>query len=291
MKTVFGANCHIADHSFRKLAYILRTLFIFVLVNHSVLEATTIVAHRGTSADAPENTLSAFNLAWEMGADAIEGNFRLTSDNRVICFHDATTERVTNEDLVISETRWDVLKDLEVKVEKRTSSGVARIPLLEEVLETVPVGKGIVIEIKSDKRIVSFLLEVLAASSIGMEQVFVISFDSEVLTEVKRLEPTLKTGFLIKRTLRGLSLKPSLASMVKDAKAIGCEAISVNAHPTMGLDLAEKLRGHGFELHVWTVDSPKWAKILAKSGVHSITTNRPDVILHRFGRLTQSQTQ
>ena len=57
-----------------------------------------IVAHRGASADAPENTLAAFRLAWDQKADAIEGDFYLTRDQRIVCFHDRDAKRITGVD-------------------------------------------------------------------------------------------------------------------------------------------------------------------------------------------------
>ena len=59
-----------------------------------------IVAHRGSSYEAPENTLPAFRLAWEQGADAIEGDFHLTKDGQIVCIHDRDTERVSHTNVV-----------------------------------------------------------------------------------------------------------------------------------------------------------------------------------------------
>ena len=63
-----------------------------------------IVAHRGASFEAPENTLPAFNLAWEQGADAIEGDFLLTKDGHIVCIHDRTTKRFCEEDLEVAKS-------------------------------------------------------------------------------------------------------------------------------------------------------------------------------------------
>lgn len=63
-----------------------------------------IVAHRGASADAPENPLAAFRLAWKQGADVIEGDFYLTKDHRIVCIHDGDTQRVAGKHLVVAES-------------------------------------------------------------------------------------------------------------------------------------------------------------------------------------------
>ena len=73
-----------------------------------------IVAHRGASFDAPENILSAFKLASEQGADAIEGVVLLTKDNQIVCIHDKTTKRLSDQNLVVAESSLEQLKTLDV---------------------------------------------------------------------------------------------------------------------------------------------------------------------------------
>ena len=73
-----------------------------------------VVAHRGASYDAPENTMPAFKLAWEQGADAIEGDFLLTKDGHIVCIHDRTTKRFCDQDLVVSKSTLKQLKALDV---------------------------------------------------------------------------------------------------------------------------------------------------------------------------------
>src|SRR3954469_20934435 len=73
-----------------------------------------IVGHRGASHDAPENTLAAFKLAWAQGADGIENDWYLTSDGKLICSHDADTERTAGVKHVIKDTPFDELRKLDV---------------------------------------------------------------------------------------------------------------------------------------------------------------------------------
>ena len=100
-----------------------------------------IIAHRGASADAPENTLAAFRLAWQQGADGIEGDFRLTSDGRIVCFHDDDTARVAGISLIVEETPLTKLRTLDVGAWKGKPWQGERIASLEEVLAEVPAGK------------------------------------------------------------------------------------------------------------------------------------------------------
>ncbi|MDA1056051.1 MAG: glycerophosphodiester phosphodiesterase family protein, partial [Planctomycetota bacterium] len=80
----------------------------------TVSHGQLIIAHRGGSHDAPENTLAAFRLAFEQGADGIEGDFYLTRDNRIVCIHDADTKRVADKTLVVAESSLAELKRLDV---------------------------------------------------------------------------------------------------------------------------------------------------------------------------------
>ena len=106
-----------------------------------------VIAHRGASHDAPENTLEAFRLAWEQGADAIEGDFRLTADRRIVCIHDATTARTGDRTLRVSRSRFDALRRVDVGAWKGARWRGASIPSLEEVLACVPAGKRLFIEL------------------------------------------------------------------------------------------------------------------------------------------------
>ena len=89
--------------------------FFFITVILSLLRLSIqageplIVAHRGASRDAPENTLPAFELAWAQGADAIEGDFHQTKDGQIVCIHDKDTEKVSGKRLVV---RKSLLRDL-----------------------------------------------------------------------------------------------------------------------------------------------------------------------------------
>ena len=89
---------------------------IMVLLFSDGLQGQLIVAHRGASHDAPENTLAAFRLAWEKDADAIEGDFYLTRDQQIVCLHDETTERTAPGQtcLQVAESTREQLRTLDV---------------------------------------------------------------------------------------------------------------------------------------------------------------------------------
>ena len=138
--------------------------------------AQLIVAHRGASHDAPENTLSAFKLAMEQGADAFEADFYVTQDGHIVCFHDKDTERISGEKLSITATPFDQLRRLDVGLWKGPRWQGERMPTMSEVLAAVPQDKKIFIELKSGPEIVAPMAEAIAASSLSPEQIVIISF-------------------------------------------------------------------------------------------------------------------
>ena len=127
------------------------------------MRGTEIIAHRGASGEAPENTLAAFRRAFAQGADGIEGDFRLTRDGEIVCLHDATTGRTAGADLVVADTDLARLRALDVGAWKGPQWAGERIPTLAEVLGLVPAGKRLYIELKSGLEILPHALAGLVA--------------------------------------------------------------------------------------------------------------------------------
>ena len=144
-----------------------------------------VVAHRGASFDAPENTLPAFKLAWEQGADAIEGDFLLTKDGHIVCIHDRTTKRFCDQDLVVAKSTLKQLKALDVGSWKNEKYVGTRIPTISEVFATVPEGKKIFVEVKCGVEIIPSLVKEIEESNLGCEQIILICFKAEVVKSFK----------------------------------------------------------------------------------------------------------
>src|SRR5687767_15734678 len=102
--------------------------------------AVEIIAHRGASGEAPENTLSAMKLAWAQGADAIELDLWLSKDGKLVVFHDADTKRFEKQPRKIPELTWDEVQTLDVGSWKGAQFKGERIPTLESILATIPPG-------------------------------------------------------------------------------------------------------------------------------------------------------
>jgi len=240
-----------------------------------------VVAHRGASYDAPENTLSAFRLAWQQGADAIEGDFRLTFDKQIICLHDKSTKRVAGVDLEAAETELKYLQRLDVGRWKGRRWQGERIATLNQVLATVPAGKKIFIELKAGPPIVPALLQVLQSADLESELVVVIAFDSRTVAAVRKALPELKVNWLVgfQQDRQSGAWEPSREQVLRtlkqcNATGLGCQA----ERKVVDRAFAGALTDAGYELHIWTVNKPEDARYFASLGVDSITTDRPTLI-------------
>lgn len=245
-----------------------------------------IVAHRGASYDAPENTLGAFQLAWEQGADAIEGDFRLTADGALVCVHDPDFRRTGGVARAVAEMTLAEVRSLDVGGWKGATFCREPVPTLSEVLSVVPTGKRMLIELKCGVEAVPVLSEAIRDARVDADQLAVICFDAEVIASVKRAMPTIAAYWLtdFKRDARGIP-GPTAAEAVATVRAIGGNGLDASADATV-IDeaFAGVTAASGLELHVWTVDEPALARRFAGLGVASITTNRPAFIREALGR-------
>ena len=234
-----------------------------------------IVAHRGASKDAPENTIPAFELAWKQGADAIEGDFHLSRDGEIICIHDKDTRKTSGQNLKVRKSTLYELRQLDVG--KYHSAGYAgtRVPTLAEVFQTVPQGKKFYIEIKSGPKLVPKLIEEIAKSGLDEDQIVVISFKENVIRALKARAPQYKAMWLsgFKESDSGKKT-PSLNRILKTLKRIQADGFS-SSKSGIELSIIKEVKASGYEYHVWTIDDGDTAKQLLEWGAQSITTNIP----------------
>jgi len=242
-----------------------------------------IVAHRGASFDAPENTLPAFKLAWEQGADAIEGDFLLTKDGRIVCIHDRTTKRFCDQDLVVAKSTLKELKTLDVGSWKNEKFEGTRIPTISEVFATVPEGKKIFVEVKCGVEIIPPLVKVIKESNLGCEQIILICFKAEVVKSFKENLPDHKAFWLsgFKKDKNG-AWNPSIESVL--AKIKTSKADGLDSQHSIPNEFSKAVLDAGYEWHAWTINDVPTAKRLAKRGIYSITTDRPKPIASGLGK-------
>ena len=246
-----------------------------------------IIAHRGASHDAPENTLAAFELAWKSNADGIEADFHLTSDLKIVCIHDEDTSRVCPDmpSLTIVKTSLATLQQLDVGSWRDPKFAGERMPTLSQVLATVPLGKQIFIHVKTGPEILPTLKDELAQCSLKPEQIHILSFRSDVLRQIKELMPKYSATWLVDYQKHGgKDGKPSkwypTAERVleKFAKVDATALDSRNVAEIVNQDFVDAVKKSGADFHVWTIDDPENAIRLRSLGVTSITTNRPALL-------------
>ena len=237
-----------------------------------------IVAHRGASKNAPENTIPAFKLAWKQDADAIECDIHLTKDGNIVCIHDSNTKRVSNKDLVIHNATLEELRKVDVGVLHSQAFKNTIIPTIAEVFSTIPKQKKIYIEIKCGKEIIPALLKEIRKSGLNNKQILVISFNEEVIKEFKQQAPELKASLLYSINTDNLGkTSPSLETVLTTLKQIKADGLSSNKNITDEA-FVKSIMAEGYEYHVWTIDNPETARQFNKLGAKSITTNVPDYI-------------
>ncbi len=253
---------------------------LFVLLTASASLAAgprvDIVAHRGASHDAPENTLAAIRLAWEQHADASEFDVYLTKDGHIIVLHDSDTKRTAGVPGKVAEKTLDELRKLDVGRWKGDRFAGEKIPTLAEMLATVPPGKRVYIEIKCGPEIVPELDRVLKASKLKPEQTPVISFHAKVIAAVKKARPDVPAYWIVSLKPKKKGEKPPTAeSLIARAKKLGADGLDLQAADVLDEAFARKVMAAGLRLDVWTVDDPAEARRLLRLGADGITTNRP----------------
>jgi glycerophosphoryl diester phosphodiesterase len=236
-----------------------------------------IIAHRGASDEAPENTLAAVNLAWRQRADAVEVDVYQSKDGRIVVLHDGTTKRTAGVDKPVTEQTLAELKALDAGTWKAKRWAGERIPTLAEVLATIPKGRRMFVEIKCGPAIVPELQAVVKASKKSPQQIVFISFSPEACSAVKRALPAhavyLLCGFRKdEKTGRWLPTAEELMALARNAKLDG---VDLGAAEPMNADLVAKIKAAGLGVFVWTVDDVGLAKSLVKAGVDGITTDQP----------------
>lgn len=249
------------------------TILFFLSLNLT-LSAVEFIAHRGASDEAPENTLAAFNLAWQQEPDAIEGDFYCSKDGKIVCFHDLNLKRITGVNQQVTDCTFEYLQTLDVGSWKGEKWKGCKIPLIQEVLATIPKGKKIVIEIKGSKDLVYKLAEILSNSNLQPSKVTIITSKPELILLAKKiLSKDIKCLLIIGLEEKNNTLIPNSNTLIKSAKECNADGISCNAPDLLNPDYIQNVKNSGLSFHVWTIDDVDQAKKLIRMGVNSITSN------------------
>jgi glycerophosphoryl diester phosphodiesterase len=224
-------------------------------------QAVEIIGHRGASEDAPENTLASFRLAWTQNADAAETDVYLSKDGEIVVIHDANTRRVGGRDRKVVDQTLTELKQLDIGRWKGDQWAGERIPTLSELLEIIPQGKRLFIEIKCGPEIAPRLVQVLEAAKKRPEQTCLISFSYDVMQRVKKELPALKCYWIVqlKRSRKTSAWSPPLAEIIRKTKDAGLDGVDFGDAPVIDQEFVAKVKKAGLGVYTWTVNSKKEA--------------------------------
>jgi glycerophosphoryl diester phosphodiesterase len=241
--------------------------------------ATEIVAHRGASFDAPENTLAAFRLGWEQKADACELDIYLTKDGQIAVMHDATTKRTAGKDARVDQQTIEELRALDAGAWKGEKWKGEKIPMLSEVLSLIPEGQQLFIEVKCGPEILPELQRVIKASGKKASQLVIISFNFAVVEGARKAMPEIDAYFLAAyKADKKTGVIPTYAALLEKAKAANLTGLDLDFKYPLDATAIAQAKAVGLKIQVWTVDDPTVAKRLAEAGVQGITTNKPAML-------------
>jgi len=247
-----------------------------------------IIAHRGASALAPENTLAAFKKAIDDGAEGIEFDVRLSKDGAVVVFHDATLGRVSDRKNLVSSLSAEELQKIDVGswFNKRRPNDRAedfsgeKIPTLRQLLEFLKDFKGLLyIELKCREsevgKLVKAVCEIISGSPL-LPNIIVKSFQLETIPQIRRDCPKVKTAALFAPKIMTILRKEK--RLVNIAHDLGAEMVSV--HFSLATrKLMKKAAKKNLSVTIWTADNPRWVKRAFDLGLFAVITNNPAALL------------
>lgn len=257
-----------------------------------------IIAHRGSSAHAPENTLAAFSRAIDDGADGIEFDVRLAKDGVPVVHHDATLARTAGRRNRISQYTSVELGKIDVGSwfgrvapdKWRPEFSNQTVPTLSRVLEHLQGYAGsLYVELKAGEHddlehLVRATCELLRSSPLRHRSI-VKSFRLAFIPQVRSAYPDIRTAALFAPKVMTILRKEK--HLVDLADQFGAHELSVH-YSLLTRKLAKKAGKRGLPITIWTADHPRWLRRAAKLGIKAVITNDPAHLLAKRAFLSQS---
>lgn len=252
----------------------------------------TIIAHKGASGLAPENTMAAFQKALDLGVDQIELDVRHTKDGEIVVFHDQRLDRIARDTLGnqitgdMHEYTLAELKQLDVGSWYDSHYSDQRIPTLKEVLDFIDGKCKVLIEIKHMNHplyhdFAKKLVEIILGEKNGEDWIILQSYEPRYLDEVHELDPLIETKALIV----GEDSAPLLAFYIETRVHMGRakennRMKAINPHwEALSPRRVFQMHAKGYEVHAYPVNERKDMIKMLNAGVDGIITDYPDVAL------------
>ncbi|AJY77566.1 hypothetical protein VN24_06975 [Paenibacillus beijingensis] len=239
-----------------------------------------VIAHRGASGYAPENTMAAFDLAAAMGADYLELDVQMTRDGQPVVIHDATLERTTNGSGAVKGYTLAQLQRLDAGSWFGSKYKGERVPSLKEVLDRYYGRIGLFVEIKSpelypgiEASVARLLAQYGGAGTPSFRPVILQSFSAESVEKLRELMPDFPLGVLV-----------VARSDLTDRKLRRFEQFAgyINMKQSLaGEETIRRIHDRGMKVFAWTVRGARRAELLRLKGVDGIVTNFPDEVMCR----------
>jgi glycerophosphoryl diester phosphodiesterase len=231
--------------------------------------AQEFIAHRGASYLAPENTIASTILGFELGAEAVEIDVHLSKDNRIMVIHDKNTRRIPGgQDLVISETCSDELRQMDMGIWKGEKFKGEKMPFLEEIIPLVPAGKKLFVEFKTGPEILPYFQQIVENTP-KRASLVIISFNKDAILGAKKMFADIPAYWLLGNFNQYTA--DEAISIAVDHQLNG-----LNVHYNLvDEEFMQKMISAGLKVYTYTVNDPQEARRLKALGVNGITTDRP----------------
>jgi glycerophosphoryl diester phosphodiesterase len=233
-------------------------LFVFFVAQPRPL----IIAHRGASAEAPENTLIAFRRALALKADGIELDVRVTRDGVPVVFHDATLRRLTGCSGRVAEMTWRELTRLRI-------GGTESIPRLTEVLRLARGRTVVQLELKAGIPVAPVIRAIRAARA--QEWVILASFAPGMMRTARRLAPAVPRMLITEG-------RATPATIARQLAALDASGVSVNCHAVRDAAWIQSFQSRGYAVWSWTVNDVRTARRLAGWGIDALLGDNPALL-------------
>ena len=223
-----------------------------------------IIAHRGSSLTAPENTLAAFRLAADQQSDFVELDVQESADGEVIVAHDSDLMKVANNPMKIWEGAAAALRAVDIGSYRDARFSDERVPTLAEALEVCKGRCKVVVELKSyghNQQLEQRVVDVVEAAGMQDDCVF-MSLDHEMARRMKQLRPTWRVGLLV-------------AKSIGDLTQLNADFLAVEARMATRR-FVRQAHSAGQDVYVWTVNDPAWMLVALSRGVDGLITDKPD---------------
>jgi glycerophosphoryl diester phosphodiesterase len=239
-----------------------------------------IVAHRGASIDAPENTLAAFRRAWELGVECVELDVRLTRDGAVVVIHDDTTARTAGVDRPVAAQTLAEIRALDAGAWRGARFAGEKIPTLAEAIATIPSGGTLFVELKTGPADAKAVADVIRAEKPGARgaSIALQSFDPDSLAALAAALGGGVPTFWDVDPPTGADGRPQpyVHATIDDASAHGFTGLALDYRYVTDEFLAAA-RTAGLFMDVWTINDATDLAAWAAKDVLWVETDRPDL--------------